>query len=185
MTSPSKATKRVSNKQNIKKRKHSDSDDDNNEEDIRQPTVAEISQSKLPENMLKIKTKRQQKRQKHQELSETKQQSNHDRELQRNYDYLHKWTHNRSEWKFEKLRQISIQNNMFNETIIDDELWIMTKEYLCGTKGSARLAIIKNAESIICNLDEKIMNSNDNDAATNLTQSKNYERAREMLQFLQ
>lgn len=173
---------------NINKRKHidSDNDDDDNEEIIRQPTVAELSQVNLPENLLGIKTKRQKKRQKHQELSETKQQTNHNRDLQRNRDYLHKWTHNRIEWKFEKLRQISIQNNMFNETIIDDELWTMTKEYLCGTKGSARSAMIKKAEEIISNLDEKIMKSIDNDATTtNLTQSKNYERAREMLQLLE
>lgn len=48
--------------------------------------------------------------------------------------YLTKWHENRSEWKFEKLRQITVQKNIFNEKIIDDEHFEVALAYLATSK---------------------------------------------------
>lgn len=157
-----------------------DEDDAQSPADIVGPSADQLSQSDLPANRLAIETVRQRKRMKHQHLTDTKQQSSTERDMQRNKEYLRQWSTNRDQWKFEKLRQISIQTHMFDETI-DDEWWTMTKEYLSGAKGAARLAILKKAETVIGQLDATIATTGNAD----VTQSKNYERAREMLQFLQ
>lgn len=104
-----------------------------------------------------------------------------EREISRNVDYLNKWKSNRETWKFEKLRQISIQNHLYDEQSIDDELWWLIIEYLSGTKGAARECIIKKSQDVINDIDSRLTETNKKE----MLNLKNYKRAREMLQLLQ
>lgn len=153
-----------------------DSDDE-----IHEPTLQEINESLKPENIKNIETVRQKKRTKHQHVVEVNKQSSLEREILRNIEYLNKWKMNRDSWKFEKLRQISIQNHLYDEANIDDDLWEIIVEYLSGTKGAARECIIKKSEGVINDIDSRLTETNQKE----MLSLKSYTRAREMLQLLQ
>lgn len=149
--------------------------------EIHEPTLQEINESLKPENIKGIETGRQKKRAKHQKVVEVNKQSSVEREILRNIEYLNKWKSNRDSWKFEKLRQISIQNHLYDEASIDDDLWWLIVEYLSGAKGAARECIVKKSEEVINDIDGRLTETNKNQ----MLGLKNYKRAREMLQLLQ
>jgi len=156
-------------------------DSDHSDEELHEPTLLEINESLKPENIKDIETVRQKKRSKHQKVVEVNKQSSVEREILRNVEYLNKWKRNRELWKFEKLRQISIQNHLYDEQNIDDDLWCLIVEYLSGSKGAARNFIVKKSEEIIDDIDSRLTETNKKEMLT----LKNYERAREILQLLQ
>lgn len=57
-----------------------------------------------------------------------------DKEIERMISYLIKWDTNRDEWKYEKLRQIYIQKNIFDESIIPTEHIDVATRYLATSK---------------------------------------------------
>lgn len=61
---------------------------------------------------------------------------NKDKELQKTVAYLSTWDTNHDEWKYEKLRQIYIQKNIFDETAIPDEHSEVALRYLSTSKVS-------------------------------------------------
>lgn len=61
---------------------------------------------------------------------------NKDKEIEKTIAYLTKWNESRDEWKFEKLRQIFIQNNIFNDNVISEEHSAMAINYLVSAKVS-------------------------------------------------
>lgn len=146
------------------------------------PSNTELVQATQPENTPNIDTTRQKKRAKHQKVVETAKVDSAQREQLRNLEYLRKWKTNKVEWKFEKLRQISIQNQLFREKdAIDDESWELAIDYMSGTKGAGREVIIKKAEEIINEIDSRI----NGEKNAELVKLKSYNRARELLQLLQ
>lgn len=153
----------------------------NSDEETHEPTLQEINDSLKPENIKNIETGRQKKRVKHQQTVEVNKQSSKERETLRNIEYLNKWKSDRDSWKFEKLRQISIQNSLYDEANMDDDLWWLVTEYLSGTKGAARECIIKKSQDIINDIDSRLTETNKKE----MLSLKNYQRAREMLQLLQ
>lgn len=154
---------------------------DSDNEETHEPTLQEINESLKPENIKNIETGRQKKRAKHQQVVEVNKQSSKEREILRNIEYLNKWKSDRDSWKFEKLRQISIQNSLYDEAHIDDDLWWLVTEYLSGAKGAARECIIKKSQDIINDIDSRLTETNKKE----MLSLKNYKRAREMLQLLQ
>lgn len=158
--------------------------DASDDDDFHEPSHTELQQAVQPENTPNIETTRKKKKAKHQKLVEIAKEDSAQREMQRNAEYLRKWKYNRSEWKFEKLRQISIQNHLFiggTTDLMDDYTWDLTIEYLAGTKGAGRDLIVTKAEDIINSIDSRITNQN-KDEMVKLT---SYNRARELLQILQ
>ncbi|XP_037044279.1 uncharacterized protein C7orf50 homolog [Bradysia coprophila] len=151
------------------------------DEETHEPTLQEINESLKPENIKNIDTGRQKKRAKHQQTVEVNKQSSKEREILRNIEYLNKWKSDRDSWKFEKLRQISIQNSLYDEANIDDDLWWLVTEYLSGAKGAARDCIIKKSQDIINDIDSRLTETNKKE----MLSLRNYKRAREMLQLLQ
>lgn len=75
-------------------------------------------------------SKRQKKRQK----QEQNLVRNKDKEIERAMSYLSKWDTNRDEWKYEKLRQIFIQKNIFDENVISKEYSEVAIKYLSTSK---------------------------------------------------
>lgn len=75
-------------------------------------------------------SKRKKKQIKHVQVIE----KNRDKEVERVASYLKLWSENREEWKYEKLRQIFIQKNIYDENLIADDLVDLAIEYLSSTK---------------------------------------------------
>uniref|UniRef100_A0A336L8D1 CSON001826 protein n=1 Tax=Culicoides sonorensis TaxID=179676 RepID=A0A336L8D1_CULSO len=94
--------------------------------------------------------------------------------------YIQTWESDKSSWKFQKTKQIFIQNNVFNDKIIIDDIWDTTLSYLSGSQGKAKDMLKGNAQKIIQKIDGEFEKSQNND----LLQQKNYLRARELLQML-
>lgn len=61
-------------------------------------------------------------------------ENNKDKEIERAISYLKLWNENRSEWKYEKLRQIFIQKHIYDDKMISDEQSEIAIEYLASTK---------------------------------------------------
>lgn len=108
--------------------------------------------------------------------------SSAEREVLKNQQYLHQWKTDRNSWRFNKLRQISIQKGLFSQTQpMDDALWQLALDYLSGTKGHGREVLIKAAETVINEIDERINAENQHE----LVSQTQYTRARELLQMFQ
>lgn len=75
-------------------------------------------------------SKRQKKRQKKEQNSIRSK----DKEIEKTIAYLNKWDVARNEWKYEKLRQIHIQKNIFDASIIPDESSDVAIRYLSTSK---------------------------------------------------
>lgn len=85
-------------------------------------------------------SKRQKKREKRIQISTR----DKDKEVEKTVLYLTKWDSSRDEWKYEKLRQIYVQKNIFDDSIISDEHSDVAIRYLSTsqvrTKQPTRLA---------------------------------------------
>uniref|UniRef100_A0A182VFS3 WKF domain-containing protein n=1 Tax=Anopheles merus TaxID=30066 RepID=A0A182VFS3_ANOME len=89
-------------------------------------------------------------------------------------EYLDTWGKNRQEWKFSKLKQIYIQEHVFDDSFIGEEAWPIAVEYLSKTQGFARDLLTAKAKAII----------KKGDVNMKVQDSANYKRARELLQCL-
>lgn len=134
--------------------------------------------------MPQIETTRQKKRDKHAKVQQMAKVDSAEREQLRNREYLEQWRDQRDIWKFNKLRQISVTKALFREAgdqQLDDELWQLAMEYLCGTKGQLRQLLRDAAQKVIDDTDARIA-AERNEA---LVQSINYTRARSFLQMME
>lgn len=162
-----------------KKLKNSEDDNSGAEED-QQPTEEQLKESEKPENQPDIETVRQKKKKSHQKNVVSQKESSENKEVVKNQEYLTRWKNDKEQWKFEKLRQISIQNCCLDQSKMSDDVWEIAVEYLSGTKGAAKTKLCEMAESTIEKLDEEIQKTNDK----SLISSSSYKRARELLQNL-
>uniref|UniRef100_A0A182TJS5 WKF domain-containing protein n=1 Tax=Anopheles melas TaxID=34690 RepID=A0A182TJS5_9DIPT len=89
-------------------------------------------------------------------------------------EYLDTWGKNRQEWKFSKLKQIFIQEHVFDDSFIGEEAWPIAVEYLSKTQGFARDLLTAKAKAII----------KKGDVNMKVQDSANYKRARELLQSM-
>jgi hypothetical protein len=95
-----------------------------------------------------------------------------------NLNFSTQWKHVKSEWKFEKLKQIWLIDNLLNNKYVPDEHFITILEYFEGCKGSAKKQLVNKAMEIIKRAEEKI---EENDT---VIETVEYKRARQLLQTL-
>uniref|UniRef100_A0A2M4ATQ3 WKF domain-containing protein n=1 Tax=Anopheles triannulatus TaxID=58253 RepID=A0A2M4ATQ3_9DIPT len=136
-------------------------------------TIAELPGIKIKQK----ESKRAKKRKKREEAVQEKPKEQTQEEIR---SYLECWNSQREKWKFQKLKQIFIQKYILDENHIDGDLWPVALEYLSGTKGASRDLLIKNAETVISEIDAA---AEENESDTQQTSTK-YQRARELLQSL-
>lgn len=109
----------------VKKKKKKNTDDTSATEE-----PATVIEPSTVDGVPQITSKRQKKRMKNvQAMAQRKGDDN-----AKTIAYLNKWQENRSEWKFEKLRQIAIQKNILNEKMIPDEQFEVAVAYLATTQ---------------------------------------------------
>ncbi|CAH1176240.1 unnamed protein product [Phaedon cochleariae] len=128
----------------------------------------------------KIKPKesiRERKRKKYAELLQTKKSKVDQDTQQLALNYLSKWKHAREEWKFEKLRQIWLSENLFNSMKLPDDMWLTAVEYFSASKGFIRKLIMREALKVI----DTVETDNDN---VDECQSIKLNRARDIIQYL-
>lgn len=145
--------------------------------------MEQLKESEKPENNLAVLTIRQKKKQKHQKALEAQKSQSGEREKQKNEEYLKKWKNSRDSWKFEKLRQISIQQTMFELNKLSNEVWTLALEYLAGSKGAAKDKIVKIANDVIDQLDKESEQKDSEEERLELLNSVKYQRARDLLQI--
>ncbi|ETN63937.1 hypothetical protein AND_004334 [Anopheles darlingi] len=137
-------------------------------------TIAELPGIKIGKQK---ESKRAKKRKKREEAVQEKPKEQTQEEIRQ---YLECWSSQREKWKFQKLKQIFIQKYILDENHIDTDMWPVALEYLSGTKGASRDLLIKNAETVISEIDAA---AEENESDTQQTSAK-YQRARELLQSL-
>ncbi|XP_066245573.1 uncharacterized protein C7orf50 homolog [Euwallacea similis] len=130
-------------------------------------------------NTEKKESNRSKKKKKHAQLQE-EQRLKGDLEMQQKaLNYLSKWKHNRSEWKFEKLRQIWLQQYLLDVNKIPGEFWDSAVQYFSGSKGHSRQVVLDNAVKVI-EEDERVSEENRTE-----DYSMKLKRARDIIQNLQ
>lgn len=90
------------------------------------------------------------------------------------------WKHAKSEWKFEKLRQIWLLDHLLDDELIPDDIFPTVLEYFEGCKGMAREQLLKKGMDVI----RKREDSEETPLVEEATESVEYKRARQLLQAL-
>ncbi|XP_011176199.1 uncharacterized protein C7orf50 homolog [Solenopsis invicta] len=142
----------------------------------------DILKEDLNENVKTEKTpsKRQLKREKAEKAEIEMRQSRKLNAKKTALNYLSKWKNCRNEWKFEKLKQIWLMDNLLDETCISDKLFPVVLEYFEGCKGMAREVLTRKGMEIV----KKAEMETDEDSKTEIMKSIAYKRARQLLQTL-
>ncbi|KYM98456.1 Uncharacterized protein C7orf50 like protein, partial [Cyphomyrmex costatus] len=128
----------------------------------------------------KSPSKRQLKKEKAIQAAVKKMESRKAHVTQKALNYVSMWKHSRNEWKFEKLKQIWLMDNLLDENSISDKLFPIVLEYFEGCKGMAREVLLRKGMEIIRKAEEEM----DEDKKNEIMQSTTYERARQLLQTL-
>ncbi|KAJ8979481.1 hypothetical protein NQ317_000357 [Molorchus minor] len=120
-------------------------------QEVKQDTEPDQEHQNALENheIKKEESIRAQKRRKHVKLLEEKKLKVELAAQQSALNYLSLWKHNRSEWRFEKLKQIWLQQNIFDTIKIPNEFWDTAVQYFCGAKGAIRKITLKKAIELI------------------------------------
>ncbi|XP_046993573.1 uncharacterized protein C7orf50 [Schistocerca americana] len=108
--------------------------------------------------------------------------------------YLKQWHRDRGNWKFEKLKQIWLIQNMLDASKIPDKKFKIFLQYIVPIKGSARRLVEEKASEIISAMEKRIeleeqgLTENEilaqNPQLAGVTHTS-YERSRQILQSLQ
>ncbi|XP_023247147.1 uncharacterized protein C7orf50 homolog [Copidosoma floridanum] len=98
--------------------------------------------------------------------------------IEKALNYVSKWKHARSQWKFEKVKQIWLINHLLSDTYIPDEHFPTVMEYFEGCKGQARKQLIDKAMEIIRKAEDNI------EEDETVVETTEYKRARHLIQAL-
>ncbi|EGI58158.1 PREDICTED: uncharacterized protein C7orf50 homolog [Acromyrmex echinatior] len=125
-------------------------------------------------------SKRQLKKEKAVQVAVKKMESRRSHAMQKALNYVSLWKHSRNEWKFEKLKQIWLMDNLLDDNSISDNLFPIVLEYFEGCKGMAREVLLRKGMEII----RKAEAEADEDNKNEIMMSTTYKRARQLLQTL-
>ncbi|XP_043599473.1 uncharacterized protein C7orf50 homolog isoform X2 [Bombus pyrosoma] len=128
--------------------------------------------SKTPKQL----SKRQLKKQKAEQRKNERRMANRIEAMTKGLSYVSKWKYARSEWKFEKIRQIWLIDNLLDEVHIPDEIFPIVLEYFEGCKGMARELLLRKGLDVV----RKVENEENKDEVESIA----YQRARKLLQAL-
>lgn len=152
-----------------KRQKNNTSNTDDNLEG-KESSTSDTKKPKQP-------SKRQLKREKAERKENEKREANRLEAMKKGLNYVSKWKHAQNEWKFEKLRQIWLMDNLLDETCIPEDIFPTVLEYFEGCKGMAREQLLKKGMDFIRKVEE-------NEEDIDEVESVAYQRARKLLQAL-
>ncbi|KAK0155906.1 hypothetical protein N1851_001563 [Merluccius polli] len=90
-------------------------------------------------------------------------------------DYLTCWNENRTAWKFQKIRQTWLLQQMFDSEKVPDESFPALLLYIEGLRGAARDTTVEKAEALVKSL---------GDGPWDKEEERKMHRAREVIQLL-
>ncbi|KAL6260011.1 hypothetical protein P5V15_009918 [Pogonomyrmex californicus] len=131
---------------------------------------------KIPKKL----SKRQLKKQKALQVIIQKKESSRINIMQKALSYVHRWKHSKNEWKFEKLKQIWLINNLLDENSISETFFPIVLEYFKDCRGKALEILLQKAVEII----KKAEKEEDEEHKCKIMKSIAYKRARQLLQTL-
>jgi hypothetical protein len=146
---------------------------------VRKPRHTEKKVKEVqPEETPKKKTKKKRKKKTKGTGEETgvKNQESTNRHTLDALEFLQKWKQNRSEWKFEKLKQSWLLHNCLDPQVLPDASFPLLLEYMASVKGQARTVTEREMDVAMKAFEEK-ENPLEGDRVR-------YDRAREVLQML-
>ncbi|XP_012215585.1 uncharacterized protein C7orf50 homolog isoform X2 [Linepithema humile] len=149
-------------------------------EEANNVTIDEDTAKDANEKTSKKPSKRQLKKEKAIQREAQKKETNKINAMQKALNYVSMWKHSRSEWKFEKLRQIWLMDNLLDENSISDIIFPVVLEYFEGCKGMAREVLLRKGMEVIRKAEEEENEENKNE----IMESIAYKRARQLLQTL-
>lgn len=155
-------------------KKESITQNDNNKDVVDEQQEVTKDETKTP----KKPSKRQLKREKAEQRETEKREASRIEATEKALNYVSKWKHARSEWKFEKLRQIWLMDNLLDENSIPDSIFPTVLEYFEGCKGMAREQLLKKGMDVIKTIEE------DEEKKDEIMESVAYRRARKLLQAI-
>ncbi|CAG8630564.1 11498_t:CDS:2 [Acaulospora morrowiae] len=98
--------------------------------------------------------------------------------------YLVEWKFCRSNWKFQKLRQIWLLKHVYDRDMFPDDFFKIFLDYIADLAGHARESTSKEAQAIVNEPEpEQINGNNDDDDETSISKTK-FDRALEILRVL-
>lgn len=166
-----KSTKKNKSREVAKEQTHENEGEENLDLNLENSTAnAEIKTTE---------SKRAMKRKKHEKLTEEKKLQTELKLQQNALNYLSKWKHSRADWKFEKLKQIWLQQNLYDSSKIPEEFWETTVAYFSGSKGFIRNKVLKEALKTIEDNETQEEKPSDEDNQIKV------QRARDVIQNLQ
>ncbi|XP_033311460.1 uncharacterized protein LOC117211543 [Bombus bifarius] len=121
-------------------------------------------------------SRRQLKKQKVEQRKDKKRMASRIEAMTKGLNYVSKWKYARSEWKFEKIRQIWLIDNLLDEAYIPDDIFPIVLEYFEGCKGMARELLLRKGLDVV----RKVENERNKDEVESVA----YQRARKLLQAL-
>ncbi|XP_043279352.1 uncharacterized protein C7orf50 homolog isoform X2 [Venturia canescens] len=124
-------------------------------------------------------SKRQIKKEKAEQRECLKREASRLKSTEKALNYVSKWKHARSEWKFEKVQQIWLIDNLLDGEAIPDAIFPTVLEYFEGCKGMAREQLLKKGMDVIRKQEES-----EDGETEEAEKSIEYKRARELLQAL-
>jgi len=156
----------VERKREGKKRKIEQQSHENTEVTATNTSEEVITNPKEKESKRALKRKRY-------ELFLQNKQIQHEQEVQqKGLNYLSMWKHNRTGWKFEKLKQNWLLQNMFVSAKVPQEIFDIAVEYFNKSEGKVRVNLLNEATKIV-------------ECESNLTEENDkYERAKCIVQNL-
>lgn len=93
-------------------------------------------------------------------------------------EYVSTWKHSKNTWKFEKLKQIWLMDNLLDNNYVPETIFPIVLEYFEGCKGMARETLLKKAMNVIKKYEKIVEETEDAE------ETIEYKRARELLQAL-
>jgi len=134
------------------------------------PPKPEESESPKKKNSKKKKNKKKKK------LTEKTPETPDARHGYKALEFLKRWKYERSDWKFEKLRQVWLLTNILNEKELNEENFGILLEYITSVQGRARAQTLKEMQNTMKSIEIKSNSSTDD--------TVKYERARRIVQML-
>lgn len=144
----------------------------------RRSTVSIENNDNADTDTPKTPSNRQIKREKAEQREAEKREASKAEATQKALTYVTKWKFAKSQWKFEKFRQLWLINNLLDDTLIPDEIFPIVLEYFEGCKGMAREELLKKGMDVVRIAEEEVEKRDE------IIESVSYKRARLLLQAL-
>ncbi|KAF7993789.1 hypothetical protein HCN44_010396 [Aphidius gifuensis] len=171
-TSPPKKLKKGKSKKNsAEEETPKEEEEEDNENEQFDDTNDDVKKPKPP-------SKRLLKKQRFEQQELDKKEASRLDTMSKALEYVSIWKHSKNTWKFEKLKQIWLMENLLDENSVPKTLFPTVLEYFEGCKGMARETLLKKAMSVIKKHEKNVEESEDAE------ETVEYIRARELLQAL-